>query len=138
MKNVKFCNKRCFYDPRIFWSRIVPTFGPYLENMWLQLFSRCKITIEKIKSIETFIRELFSDKYQVDDSCNKDEKFSKIGPLFWNNPDKFTFTLVDIDSILAAVDVCIKISDGEKLPIMKLPQAPIFENQKSVPVEILL
>ena len=49
--------------------------------------------------------------------------------MFWNNPDKFTFTLVDIDSILAAVDVCIKISDGEKLPIMKLPQAPIFESK---------
>lgn len=89
----------------------------------------CKIIIDKIKSIETFIRELFSDKSQVDDSCIKDEKVSKFGPLFWNNPDKFTFTLGNIDSIQAAVVVCIKISDGETLPIRKLPQATIFESK---------
>ncbi|KAI9553935.1 hypothetical protein GHT06_019206 [Daphnia sinensis] len=32
MKNVKFCNKRCFFDPRIFWSRTVPTFADEIPD----------------------------------------------------------------------------------------------------------
>lgn len=89
-----------------------------------------KINEDKIKAIQTFIRDLFEDKSEIDE-LSKEEKISQFGPIYWNNVEKFTFTLGDIDSILAAVDVCKRIASGETLPVMKLPQAPVFDCKKA-------
>lgn len=89
-----------------------------------------KITAEKIVEIQKFIQTLFSDK-TLTDKLSKEDKISQFGPLYWNKPERFMFTLGDSDSIQGAVEVSKKLIEGETLPTLKLPQAAIFQTKKS-------
>lgn len=90
-----------------------------------------KITEDKISSIENFIRTLFADE-TLTNELSKEQKMSQFGPLYWNKPENFTFTLGDNDSIQAAVEVSQKLIEGQTLPTLTLPQPPIFQHKKTV------
>ena len=89
-----------------------------------------KITAEKILDFQKFIQALFSDQ-TLTEELSKEDRISQFGPLYWNKPEKFMFTLGDIDYIHGAVEVSKKLIEGETLPTIKLPQAAIFQTKKT-------
>lgn len=95
-----------------------------------------KITAEKILEIQKFIQTLFSDK-TLTNQLSKEDKISQFGPLFWNKPERFMFTLGDSDSIQGAVEVSKKLIEGETLPTLSFHRLQSFK-LKNLRIEILL
>lgn len=89
-----------------------------------------KLLQRKFSKFKNSFKLFFSDK-TLTDQLSKEDKISQFGPLFWNKPERFMFTLGDSDSIQGAVEVSKKLIEGETLPTLKLPQAAIFQTKKS-------
>ena len=117
------------------------TMESHLKNLLLKLgFNNApalaKLDINEIETLEKTIQKTFASKKALAKLKNEDELIALFGPVFYEEPENFTFLQGEVATIEAAIEACCTMLKQNRIPVM-LPKAPVFNNRRIPPKPIL-